>query len=522
MLLTDILAKGYLPKELPPPFNSRDFALFGSIVLPAAWQLDKRGEFSKSCELEKYNHRRVGVLRRRLAFPNPVLFYHLAAAVAAAWPTLRRHHSSGSWSATRPIRTGRRNRAFAASRTGPQRTTRLAQVRQSSRYILQADIARFYPSIYTHSIPWALYGRSVAKTNTKASANLGNQLDYWMRMGQSRQTVGIPIGPDTSWIVSELLLSAVEVAFKSRFGASPPGSIMIDDFEIGCKSLPEAEQALADLEAVLNEFELSLNPKKTEIHPLPRVIGNTWTDDLATFEFRPSPKGQGTDLIRFFNLAFEYTRSFPDDAVLKYAVSRLWALDVAKDNWKLFQSLLLQCMTVEPSTLPFVEREFRRQRSRGHLIDLKALSESVDVIIRAGAPLGHTSEVAWAVWVALVFGAKIENDAAKLLCRMEDSFVALTALHAESIGVFNAPLDHSTWEKHQIGGALWGSNWLLSYEANRKGWLPSTGRGDHVSADAHFAELKARGISFYDERLAPSRTGQGLVRIGSSGYPNEW
>jgi len=45
---------------------------------------------------------------------------------------------------------------------------------------------------------------------------------------------------------------------------------------------------------------------------------------------------------------------------------------------------------------------------------------------------------------------------------------------------------------------LEGEQWLLSYEANVKGWLPSRGGGDHVAQHSAFAYLKRLGVSFYD------------------------
>ena len=33
---------------------------------------------------------------------------------------------------------------------------------RGARYILKTDISQFYPSVYTHSIPWALHGKAIA------------------------------------------------------------------------------------------------------------------------------------------------------------------------------------------------------------------------------------------------------------------------------------------------------------------------------------------------------------------------
>jgi hypothetical protein len=89
-----------------------------------------------------------------------------------------------------------------------------ARSRTASRYLLATDLSQFYPSIYTHSIPWALHTKSVAKAKPNDYSLLGNVLDLAMRNGQDKQTIGIPIGPDTSLVIAEAILSSVDVQLK--------------------------------------------------------------------------------------------------------------------------------------------------------------------------------------------------------------------------------------------------------------------------------------------------------------------
>src|SRR5260370_40427866 len=63
-----------------------------------------------------------------------------------------------------------------------------------SRYVLKADISRFYPTLYTHSIPWALHTKEVAKAKKKDSSLLGNLIDSATQATQHQQTLGIPVG----------------------------------------------------------------------------------------------------------------------------------------------------------------------------------------------------------------------------------------------------------------------------------------------------------------------------------------
>jgi len=51
-----------------------------------------------------------------------------------------------------------------------------ARSRTASHYLLATDLSQFYPSISTHSIPWALHKKSVAKARPNDYSLLGNAL----------------------------------------------------------------------------------------------------------------------------------------------------------------------------------------------------------------------------------------------------------------------------------------------------------------------------------------------------------
>ena len=60
---------------------------------------------------------------------------------------------------------------------------------------------------------------------------------------------------------------------------------------------------------------------------------------------------------------------------------------------------------------------------------------------------------------------------------------------------------------------LYDEHWLLAYEANVKGWLPSVGSSDHVREPAEFNFLKRNKVEFYIEsnRLQRYPPGEGPV-----------
>ncbi len=176
------------------------------------------------------------------------------------------------------------------SKGEPTRDLNKALSRSGARYVLKTDVQRFYPSIYTHSIPWALHGKAVAKTN-RSSSLVGNVIDKAVRDAQDGQTIGVPIGPDTSAIVAECLMAAVERDLIAQVGALN-GWRYTDDIELAFSTIGEAEKGLSALMEVLAGYELSLSPAKTSILELPEALGKRAIRDFRDFAFRDTEAKQ--------------------------------------------------------------------------------------------------------------------------------------------------------------------------------------------------------------------------------------
>ena len=76
-----------------------------------------------------------------------------------------------------------------------------------SYLIVYADISNCFPSIYTHAIPWALVGKEQAKINKSDDKQWYNKLDTATRNLKHGETHGILIGPHSSNIISEIVLT---------------------------------------------------------------------------------------------------------------------------------------------------------------------------------------------------------------------------------------------------------------------------------------------------------------------------
>jgi hypothetical protein len=357
--------------------------------------------------------------------------------------------------------------------------------------ILKADISRFYPSIYTHSIPWALDGKAAAKK--VRSGGLGNDLDLFLRNSQDGQTLGIPIGPDASLVVAEIIGAAIDSELEK---SGLKGFRFMDDFEFVFPSRQQAEAAIPRIEHVLREYELALNSFKTSVEDLPRPLERRWVDTLRYFDPAETGHMDQSDVLRYFDLAFSLREAEPSEAILSYAIARLRSVVVDGDAWELFQDLMFQCVMVEPGCLQSVVSLFHQKGTRA--VSPK-FGNALEQVIALHAPLGHASEVAWAVWAAIWFKLELSGATALILSTQADSVVALLALHARDAGYIDAAADFSDWEAMMTQDSLYDGNWLLAYEAEIKGWLPTQG---HVDADPNLSQLKAAGVSFYDVNVA--------------------
>ncbi len=497
--LKALLSRGYLPREIPPPFTTEAYARAitrRGVTLPKSFTSDKKP--AKPC---RHSLARVGIRRRQLSIPNPVLHYNLCREIADNWRMLVSLIDRSKLSKSIPKMGPRVGRALLPSHDYPELLQIRSRIRATSKYLLRADISSFYPSIYTHSLAWTIHGKGLSKRKRGKPSLLGNRLDRWIRNAQDKQTIGIPIGPDTSLVIAETILSAVDKEIQDKI-PNVRGMRHIDDFEFGFKTYADAEGALADLQEVLRDFELELKPEKTSIIPLPIPQQPSWVVELRNHQFRSGARAQWGDLMSYFDRAFVLAQANPKMIVLKYAVQRIRYQKIAPSNWPLVQEFLFQCLMVETGTFYPVLKQLVEHHVAGRHVDLSAVEEIINYHIVQHCRLGHGSEAAWSVWAAIRFEIPLDKSAAAALSGVSDSIVALLSLDAHHAGLIPSGLDTSHWQTYMTAEALYGEAWLLSYEANVKGWLKSVSGKDHVASDSNFSFLKSEGVCFYDEKRA--------------------
>ena len=156
--------------------------------------------------------------RRLYSTPHPVPYLSICDFIGKNWKTFENQFGATDYSIS-AIRAATNDAARAIIVTPLSEVS--AQVSKKIRYapiVLKADIAQFYPSVYTHALCWAAHGKERCKLDRARDSkkNRFNRLDFFIQNGQSGQTRGILVGPDAYRIVAEFLAVKVDQELAKR------------------------------------------------------------------------------------------------------------------------------------------------------------------------------------------------------------------------------------------------------------------------------------------------------------------
>jgi RNA-directed DNA polymerase len=149
-------------------------------------------------------------------------------------------------------------------------------------YIFHTDISDCYSSIYTHSIPWAVYGKDNAKRWRRDHSLIGNRVDQFLQAMSFGQTNGIPQGSILMDFTAEILLGHIDRLLSERISENEHYQILRyrDDYRIFVNNPQTGEHILKILTEILNEHGMCLSPHKT-LHSNDVISHSIKTDKLS-------------------------------------------------------------------------------------------------------------------------------------------------------------------------------------------------------------------------------------------------
>ncbi|MBW4330037.1 RNA-directed DNA polymerase [Stakelama sp. CBK3Z-3] len=528
MRLRKLLRRGYLPAELPPPFTSDDFAA-SAVSFAGKWDAVQIRKYWTAPEA--YSIPRYGDARRKLALVNPVNQLYVSHIIAENWRDIRARVARSKTSEFKPeFSTHSGGRAITGVDFDGVARRRARLLSTFGRYV-KTDITRFYPSIYTHSIAWAILGKAHVKTNHHSMAfksHFANHLDKAVGAGQEGQTIGIPIGPDTSRIIAELIAVEVEEIAKLHIPDFENRAVRyVDDMLIGLDEHETSAAVLSGLSLALYEYQLELNADKTGTFGLGCPHTPEWIHFVRTFSLTTRASQQRDDLDSFFEHAIFLADQNKRENALLFAVKRAASFNLQSQNTEHLVRWMLYCARRSATCLSFVAEHLAAVHGSTPLPDAEIHAYILQQIpIKAAA--GHTNELAWLLFWAREISLTVPASAMTHVMALRSSVVGMLTLDLWHKSLISGALDFSFWQGFANEAGLKSEMWLIAYEATRKGWWPKSQNTDFITTHQFFADLWNANVEFYDpskkarKRVTPSVLAASFDQgqsLGSSEYP---
>lgn len=282
-----MLNKSYCNFDLPHYFNFQPILDTSRAIIEQEQTVDK----CKKVNYSNYDRVNYSVIAnkdsnyawREMQLIHPLLYADLVYEITQKehWETLKHCFSEHSHS---------ENISVASIPVIPKNTKQKQTAEQISKwyefvelasfelylkfdYVAFTDIASCYPSLYTHSIAWAVRGIEEEKENIKKpqkerTETIGNIIDKKIQRMSYGETKGIPQGSLLMDFIAELLLAYIDHLLVDRLKEYSTKYHIVryrDDYRIFAESQQIVEIILKELAKLMFRFGFTLNKEKTRI-----------------------------------------------------------------------------------------------------------------------------------------------------------------------------------------------------------------------------------------------------------------
>ena len=417
--LRRLLSHGYFAPELPPCFVSENLARYRKTILDSidALPLDRRGRpafHSYISEPSWFYFPRFAKDDRRHGVPNPLAYLLLARTVADNYVKMRSAAKTSKISSSPPIFDWNGPRALVRPSIDLRDDFRVDLSSRREEFV-SADIRAFFHSIYTHAIPWAIHGKAFSKVN-RGPQYFGNLIDLLCRNAQDGQTIGLPVGPDCSRLIAEVIASAIDASLREKVGiSSSDASRYVDDYTISSDAGHSGANLIAALRQAAAMYELDLNNDKSAILPTSTRHDNGWKQEVRSYI--PAGAGGDDDFQHFFYRVGRACETHPDTNVEKYAFQNARNALIKAQNWDKIQSHLIAAYRRNSSLVSFlVEITLLRHVERGDVATPK-LKDFLEHRIPVLARENRTGEIIWLLFMAIRLRIALSADCLEPLTR---------------------------------------------------------------------------------------------------------
>lgn len=355
------------------------------------------------------------------------------------------------------------------------------------RFMAKIDITNFYGSVYSHAIPWAVYGVSGAKMRRTDGQDWVNQLDTVVRLARRKETTGISIGPGTSSIVGEIMLGGVDELLRDR---GYNFLRFIDDYYYVAQNRDDAEEFVREVRDRLAELKFAVHPGKTKIFEMPTSSSPRWMRELRTINRSGAGTGARLDMI---DSAIETRGDDHEGGALLWVLRSLdrWR-ELEQPDEEAMRSIacrLLSIAYIKSVAVPTVCRLL--DEFDGGVVDNEL---SLNSLLREHVSNRQTDAASWLLYILLKNGAVIESESQEAIVASGDCLTI--ALLASSKKYYcNAVSFVAGIESRNPADYTRDEYWLVYYQLALNSRTPREVPDSYVD---EFEALLSERISFVD------------------------
>ncbi|MFC1934129.1 antiviral reverse transcriptase Drt4 [Chloroflexota bacterium] len=481
-LLQALLKANYFPmqkkrkEEMPPIFTSSDLTKDIAVEIinaPLSEDRKKIGGFDSV----QYKTTRYNNVPRLLSIPHPKSYIDLCMGIYNNWTKIKHICTNGNSLILPKVHSDGRIIIMDYENSLEERNRYNKSV-FGNKFLVHTDIANFYPSLYSHSIPWALVGIAEAKRMQFAANYWFNKIDKLIRSCCRNETAGILIGPATSNIVSEIILERIDRDLREKYNYVR----FIDDYTAYFKTHTKAEKFIRDLTVELMKYKLNLNIKKTEIKDLPQAINEEWVGKIREIIPRNSVI-DSSQVSNILDAAVILQRGNPDGSILKYAANSIVG-KVDENSSVEFVKYVIRLCYHHPILIPTLSKPLNTVYNN----ELEEFKEELLFLLNDSIINMRSDAVCWLLYYLKIFHNDIPTEMGEKIIEYGDC-VPLTLLaefpthQSEVVGFTNQLNKTDLYELDAY--------WLLLYQLYLKRKIRNP-----YKQDATFKILRTQGVSF--------------------------
>ncbi|MER2009244.1 MAG: RNA-directed DNA polymerase [Psychrobacillus sp.] len=489
-ILEGLLGYGLFCEKLPPIFSSKEFYEYCKQNKPDFKTTNKETNYIKYESMRNIN------IPRCLGIPQPMNYYKLSKCISENWNLIKQHfenNTSGEKTKISRIHIRKMKNEKSIFKMNYKDFKSDGDVEidllMGAKFVVNVDISTCFPSMYTHALAWALAGKEVAKKD-RGPNHWYNQLDFYARGTTNGETHGLLIGPHSSNLLSEIILTCVDNELSKKGWKYIRN---IDDYTCYVNSNDDAQKFLVDINAELRKFNLMLNHKKTKVSQLPQTSSEKWVRKLGVLISSEKDYLDYKDIKLILDTAIElFYANSNNAAILNYIIKMIDGKELSKNAREYYKKNILHLTIIFPYLIPLIDTYiFENQK-----VNIKEIKSFTNNIYVEGKKTNNFEMLCYALFFAIKYKIKITDIDLEFLLKSRHCITLLLgylyfnkiAKDKDSVKQFKELAKELVLDKDDFE-----ENWLFVYEVLTVGFFKG------VNSD--WKILKQNNISFIDNQF---------------------